>query len=161
MGFRFRLGPFTFGRSGIRVSLWSRGTGVSVPLSGKGESFGKVSVGPVSWYSERSAKKESTPPPGDESGSRDGETFEHAAILAFQADHQFLQKVRKYGVPWRAIQEHLKGMLPEKLSNPDEIAYRLVPKVLEATFGQQGIAWSTESRPSKSGAGKTTWVIVK
>jgi len=50
MSFRFRLGPFTFGRSGVRLSLWRRGTGFSVPLSGKGRAFGKTTVGPVSWY---------------------------------------------------------------------------------------------------------------
>jgi len=132
-----------------------------VPLSGKGEPLGKISVGPVSWYSERSTKDQPTPLPVDESGSIEAEPFEHVAILAFQADQQFLQRVRRFGMPWRGIQEQLKGALPEKLSNPDEIAYRLVPTALDATFGQQGVAWSTESRPSKSGTGKTTWVIVK
>jgi hypothetical protein len=50
MSFRFRLGPFTFGRTGTRLSLWRRGTGVSIPLSGKGRSFGKLGIGPASWY---------------------------------------------------------------------------------------------------------------
>ena len=51
MGFRFRVGPLTFGRTGTRLNLWRRGTGVSIPLSGKGRSFGRISVGPVVWYS--------------------------------------------------------------------------------------------------------------
>jgi hypothetical protein len=50
MSFRFRLGPFTFGRTGTRLSLWHRGIGVSIPLSGKGRSFSKIGVGPASWY---------------------------------------------------------------------------------------------------------------
>lgn len=50
MSFRFRLGPFTFGRTGIRLSVWRRGSGVSIPLSGKGRPFGKIGFGPVSWY---------------------------------------------------------------------------------------------------------------
>ena len=50
MGFRFRIGPFTFGRSGTRLSLWRSGAGVSVPLSRKGRSFGKIGFGPLSWY---------------------------------------------------------------------------------------------------------------
>lgn len=50
MSFRFRVGPFTFGRSGARLSLWGAGSGVSIPLTGKGRSFGKVGIGPVSWY---------------------------------------------------------------------------------------------------------------
>lgn len=51
MGFRFRLGPLTFGRTGTHLNLWRRGTGVTIPLSGKGRSFGRVSVGPIVWYS--------------------------------------------------------------------------------------------------------------
>jgi hypothetical protein len=51
MSIRFRLGPFTFGRTGTRLSLWNRGTGISIPVSGKGRSFGKVALGPVSLYS--------------------------------------------------------------------------------------------------------------
>jgi hypothetical protein len=57
MSFRFRLGPFMFGRTGTRMSLWRRGTGVSIPLSGKGRSFGKVGFGPVSWYFSGSHRK--------------------------------------------------------------------------------------------------------
>ena len=51
MRIRFRLGPFTFGRSGTRLSLWKRGTGVSIPVSGKKKrSFGKVKLGPFSLF---------------------------------------------------------------------------------------------------------------
>jgi hypothetical protein len=50
MGFRFRIGPFTFGRTGTRLSFWRSGTGISVPLSGKGRTSGKVGLGPLSWY---------------------------------------------------------------------------------------------------------------
>src|SRR5262245_57371864 len=50
MGFRFRIGPFTFGRSGTRLSLWRRGTGISAPLSGKSRLFGKIGFGPLSWH---------------------------------------------------------------------------------------------------------------
>ena len=50
MRLRLRLGPFTFGRTGTRLSLWRRGSGVSIPLSGKRGSFGKIGVGPLSWH---------------------------------------------------------------------------------------------------------------
>ncbi len=58
MGFRFRIGPFTFGRTGIRLSLWRFGAGISVPLFGKGRSYGKIGFGPLSWHfgSSRRAK---------------------------------------------------------------------------------------------------------
>lgn len=50
MGFRFRIGPFTFGRTGIRLSLWRFGTGLSISLFGKGRSFSKIGFGPLSWH---------------------------------------------------------------------------------------------------------------
>lgn len=56
MSFRSRIGPFTFGSSGIRLSLWSGGSGVSVPLTGEGRTFGKVKVGPVSKYFQGSGR---------------------------------------------------------------------------------------------------------
>lgn len=57
MSFRFRLGPLTFGRTGTRISLWRRGSGVSIPLSGKGRTFAKVRFGPASWYGNWSHRK--------------------------------------------------------------------------------------------------------
>lgn len=69
MGFRFRLGPFTFGRSGTRLSLGGGGAGVSVPLSGKGRSFGKIGLGPFSWYFDGSHRKK-----GDETQIPDSNT---------------------------------------------------------------------------------------
>lgn len=56
MSFRLRLGPFTFGSTGVRLSLWRRGGGVSVPITGKGRSFGKVGLGPFSWYFNGSSR---------------------------------------------------------------------------------------------------------
>lgn len=58
MSFRFRIGPFTFGSSGIRLSLWSRGSGISIPLTNrkKAKSFGKVKVGPLSYYATEKTK---------------------------------------------------------------------------------------------------------
>ncbi len=161
MGFRFRIGPFTFGRSGIRLSPWFRGGGVSIPLTGKGRLFGKLRFGPVSWYLEDSSKNE-TIPQLDVSVANSGslETYELAAISAFQSDRQLLNRLKSSGVPWRGIQERLKEALPPKLPDLDTTAYRLVPKAMQSAFGEQGVAWHTESRPSKSGKGRTTWVVV-
>ena len=157
MGFRIRLGPFTFGRSGIRLSLWSRGTGVSVPLSGEGRSFGKISVGPVSYYTDQKAKNQFS---SEGPVAPELEPYERTAIQGFQSDGQFLRRIRKYGVPWRGAQERLKIELPDHLADLNTIAYKLVPLAMKATFGPQGIAWATESRPSKNGKGQTTWLVV-
>lgn len=159
MRFRFRLGPFTFGRGGTRLSLWSSGTGVSVPLTKKkGRTFGKVSVGPVSGYfggspTTPTAKQESKATVEKEQHSIGSD--EGAAIKDFGSDRQFLSRLREYGV-----QERLKEELPERLIDRNDIAYRLVPQAMDAVFGQQNTAWKTEKRPSKGGKGFTTWVVI-
>ena len=164
MRFRFRIGPFTFGRGGTRLSLWSSGSGVSIPLSKKkGRTFGKVSVGPVSGYFGGS----STNPAAKQSSQAKVEKKQHsvgsdegAGIKAFGSDRQFLNQLRIYGVPWRGVQECLKEELPDGLFNRDDIAFKLVPKAMDAVFGQQNTAWKTEKRPSKSGKGLTTWIVI-
>lgn len=156
MRFRFRVGPFTFGRSGTRLSLWKRGTGISIPLSEKkGGTFGKIRIGPVSGYLGGPSSK-----PRLENEQKNIDPNEVTAIEAFSSDQQFLQKLLDYGVPWRGIQERLKEELPAGLSNRDEIAYRLVPIAMNALFGEQNTAWKTEKRPSKSGNGFTTWIVI-
>lgn len=55
---RFRLGPFTFGSSGTRLSPWSGGTGFSIPLfNRKARSFGKIKLGIFSFYFGGKSKK--------------------------------------------------------------------------------------------------------
>ena len=54
MGFRFRIGNSTFGRSGVRFSYWLKKAGASVPLFGKHKStFGVVRYGPLRWWFSR------------------------------------------------------------------------------------------------------------
>jgi hypothetical protein len=46
MRIRFRLGPFTFGSGGTRLSPWRRGTGFSIPLFRRNAtSYGKIKFG--------------------------------------------------------------------------------------------------------------------
>jgi len=68
--------------------------------------------------------------------------------------------LKQYGVPWKGVQEQLKGSLPDVLSDRDNIAHHLVPKAMTAVFGEQESGWNTEKRPAKSGSGFTTWVVV-
>lgn len=87
-------------------------------------------------------------------------SYEEAAITSFRSDCAFLEKLSQNGLPWRAVQERLKQALPELLSDRDQLAYRLVPKAMDRIFGEQETGWMTERRPSKSGSGHTTWIIV-
>ena len=164
MRFRFRLGPFTFGKSGARLSLWKGGTGLSIPLSKKkGRTFGKVGIGPFSWYFGGSSAK---PAAKQSSGAKVGKkqlsigSHEGAAIKALGSDELFLRKLKKHGVPWRGVQERLKKELPEGRVDRDDVAYRLVPEAMNTVFGQQNTAWKTVKRPSKYGKGFTTWVVI-
>lgn len=55
---RIRLGPFTFGRTGVRFSPWRKGTGFSIPLfNGRARSFGKIKLGSFSLYFGGKQKK--------------------------------------------------------------------------------------------------------
>ena len=58
LSLRIRIGPFTFGKSGTRLSLWSRGSGFSIPIfSSKAQSFGKIKLGIFSFFFRSNAKK--------------------------------------------------------------------------------------------------------
>ena len=164
MRLRFRIGPFTFGKSGPRLSLWKGGTGVSVPLTkkNKGGTFGKVSVGPIMAFLG-SPFRISSATQSQETRIHnipDGFTSEEkAATEALNHNTYLLSKLKRYGVPWRGIQEALKVALPEHLNDRDTIAYKLVPKAMNTIFGEQNTGWKTEKRPSKSGNGQTTWIV--
>jgi len=55
---RIRIGPFTFGRSGIRLSPWRGGTGFSIPFFNRNaRSFGKIKLGIFSFYFRDKSKK--------------------------------------------------------------------------------------------------------
>ena len=154
MSFRFRLGPLTFGRTGVRLSLWGRRGGVSIPLSGEGRSFGQIGFGPLWWFFSGSAR-------GREAREKQPAlSYETRVIESFQSDRDFVEKLLRFGMPWRGVQEKLKEKLPSFLSDQDGIAYGLVPKTLDTVFGAQGTAWKTEKRPSKSGNGHTTWIVI-
>ena len=165
MRLRFRVGPFTFGKGGTRLSLWKGQSGVSVPLSkkNKGGTFGKVRISPFSayfggWSTKKTIKQSNQASVGKKQQYIGSD--EVAVIEALGTDQQFLNKVRNYGVPWRGVQERIKEELPEQLNDRNDIAFRLVPIAMDALFGKQNIAWKTEKRPSKSGNGETTWIVI-
>lgn len=86
MKLRFRLGPFTFGKGGARLSLWKWGAGVSIPLSKKGgKSFGKVKVGPVSAYFNGTSNKKN-----EIQDSQSINSEEEIAINALSSDEQLV-----------------------------------------------------------------------
>ena len=155
MRLRFRIGPFTFGRGDTRLSIWKGGTGVSIPLSKKGKSFAKVKAGPFSAYFGGSSSKKN-----EIQSTQNINSNEEIAINALASNEQLINQLQNNGVPWRGIQECLKEALPESLDNRNNISYKLVPKAMDIVFGKQNTAWKTEKRPSKSGKGETTWIVL-
>lgn len=153
MKLRFRIGPFTFGKSGARFSVWKGGSGVSIPLSGDGgEAFAKVRIGPVSAHFNQAKKKQVL----DKFAANEAE-----AVEVLLDDKSLMERLEENGVPWRGVQECLKDALPPGLKGRNRVAYRLVPRVMDAAFGPQNVAWRTEKRPSKSGNGETTWIVLR
>jgi hypothetical protein len=159
MSFRFRLGPITFGSTGIRLSLWRRRLGLSIPLFGKGHTFGKLGFGPFIWFF-RGLSAGHWRETNEKKGQPLLGPYEKAAINGFRSDRQFLEKLRRYDLPWRGVQERLKKELPDLLSNRDNIAHNLVSKAMDTVFGPQEKSWKTERRPSKSRVGYTTWIVI-
>jgi len=99
----------------------------------------------------------------DESGADTPEdvfgTYSKAAIAKVSQDQTLLDRIRANGVPWRGVLEAIKEALPNVLDDRSTIAHNLVGQFMDDVFGAG--KWETERRPSKSGAGMTTWIVVK
>jgi hypothetical protein len=64
------------------------------------------------------------------------------------------------GTPWMGVQAAVVERLPSALSDRDQIAYQLVPKVLDAMLGDGN--WETHKLPKKNDPNRmTTWVRKK
>ncbi len=61
MRIRFRIGPFTFGSGGTRLSIWRRGSGFSMPLFKRNSSsYGKIKFGIFSFLFNSNSRKTKT-----------------------------------------------------------------------------------------------------
>lgn len=115
-------------------------------------------------HEEETSQVKMKPAPYDESAP-DEETdpltlYKNAAIDKFKRDTEIQNRLKQNGVPWKGVQECLKGYLPDVLDDKDNIAHHLVRKAMDVVFGEQEKAWKTEKRPAKTGSGNTTWVVV-
>lgn len=91
MSLRFRIGPFTFGKSGARLSIWSRGSGFSMPLTNrkKNQSYGKVNFGIFSYFFNSKPKPKSIEKPKFEKLTFDNPNFKKPELP------DYVQKARK------------------------------------------------------------------
>ena len=84
---------------------------------------------------------------------------EDAAIAAFCKDDELRQRIKKRGLPWFGVVTRLEDNLPSHFSDRNPIAHRLVSRAMDEIYGKN--EWDTESRPAKSHAGTTTWIVPK
>lgn len=104
------------------------------------------------------AQEEAPDEPGDVL-----QVYQEAALRRVQQDRDFVESLRRNGAaPWRRILERIKQELPEEIAEEERgrIANGLVPQFLGREFGPRGSAWTTETRPSRSGPGHTLWVVL-
>lgn len=82
------------------------------------------------------------------------EVYEQRALASLQQNRVLLQRLNGDGQAWGGLVSALSAALPETLDDRQDLAYRLVPKVLSALFGPQDIGWHSFKHPQ---SGKT-WV---
>jgi hypothetical protein len=87
------------------------------------------------------------------------QTHTRAAISTVSHDRNLLDRLRANGVPWRGMVDVLEKALPDILADRNQIAYGLVRTFMDEVIGVE--KWQTERRPSRSGSGMTTWVVLK
>ena len=89
------------------------------------------------------------------------ETYISVALDGFRNDTAVQDKIHKNGIPWRGVQEVLSNHLPQILDEQEKqkIAFSIVPRTMDEVFGKD--RWDREKRPSKSGPGTTTWLVLK
>ena len=84
--------------------------------------------------------------------------IEQRAIAALKGARELHQKLESAnGMPWFGVQKFLIDHLPEHLEDRNQFAYNLVPKAMNAVFGQQPASWET----FKNAETAKTWIRVK
>jgi len=86
-------------------------------------------------------------------------TYSKAAIATVAQDTALIERIRTNGIPWRGVVEPLEQALPNVLNDRNKIAYDLARQFMDDVFGEG--RWQTERRPSRSGSGMTTWIVLK
>ena len=70
------------------------------------------------------------------------------AVEALKSNKALISKIEsESGVPWGTLNAFIGAKLPQHLDNKDDLAYRLVPQVLDAIYGRQGEAWEAYRVP--------------
>ena len=76
------------------------------------------------------------------------------AIEAVRDSTEYSKLQDSEGVPWGALNAVVRECLPDDLDGLNDLAYRLVPKVLESLLGPQDQSWESYKPDGRT----TTWV---
>jgi hypothetical protein len=69
-------------------------------------------------------------------------TAEARAIQAVRNDSAIQAKLQGTGMSWGALKYFIKdAALPSTMDDADQVAYNMVPKVMNAIYGPQNTAW--------------------
>lgn len=74
-------------------------------------------------------------------------SVEETAIEALKADTSLLAKLKSEGLAWGSLKAFFLKALPSSLDDVDKLAFSLVPKAMDALFGQQPEGWHTFKHP--------------
>lgn len=85
----------------------------------------------------------------------------HTAKAGLHQDQQFNEQFnRTIGVPWFVVQRKLFDLLPESMTDREDLALQLVTEVLEEVAGHEGTGWHRERRAKKNDPSKMlTWIV--
>ena len=84
--------------------------------------------------------------------------IEQRAVEAIRDNTEIKNKLESdNGMPWYGVQQFLMDSVLVQFEDGRQLAYNLLPKVLDAIYGSQGQSWETFKNPA---SGKT-WVRVK
>ncbi len=81
-----------------------------------------------------------------------------AVISKLKKDQGLIDKIRTQGIPWKGMLKAIEALLPDTISDKNQVAYDHVPTAMSEIFGPD--KWDTEKRQSKSGPGTTTWIVL-
>ncbi|AMN45516.1 ATPase [Steroidobacter denitrificans] len=81
--------------------------------------------------------------------------IELQAIEALTSDSEIRKKIESdEGMPWYGVQKFLMDSVLVHVEDRQQLAYNMLPKVLDAVYGTQGRSWETLKNPN---TGKT-WI---
>lgn len=85
------------------------------------------------------------------------EIIKTKAVAAIKSDEKLMENIKSEGVPWGALNSEILKVIPDTFRDAKNVAYNMVPRVLDEIFGPQDQNWETFKKPPKN----STWIRTK